>query len=391
MKKILITGSVQRFLLAGIFSFISFSILAVNAPITTAATITTAIPGQQVTVPVTVTGFTNIGSLYLCLDYEYAKLHYVSGVYNPSLGGVCNIGDMNMGNGFHRLIISWYGSQGMTLTDGSWIVNYVFTYISGPASLQWFDNGASCSYSDPAANTLNDIPSSTYYINGLVSNSTPVNTRVFLEGPFAGKVMNTTLKDLGLLPLLQPYTASPWNYSGTEQVVSIPANVTDWILVELRTGPSASTKVATRAGFLTSDGYITDLAGTGKLNFAGLSAGNYYIVIHHRNHMPLMSAAAVALSATGALYDFSLGSAQVYGGANACKNIFAALSIWGMISADASNEGNIFIDDYTDYWVPAFGITNGYSKADFNMDGNVFINDYTDYWVPNFGKSNVLP
>jgi hypothetical protein len=107
--------------------------------------------------------------------------------------------------------------------------------------------------------------------------------------------------------------------------------------------------------------------------------------------MPVMSAAPVALSASGLLYDFSTGSGKVYGGANGCKNIDPALSIWGMVSADASNDGNIFINDYTDFWVPSFGIINGYNRADFNMDGNAFINDYTDYWVSNFGKSNELP
>lgn len=51
----------------------------VNAPVTTIATVTTAVVNQQVTVPVTVTGFSNIAGLYLAIDYEYAKLHYVSG------------------------------------------------------------------------------------------------------------------------------------------------------------------------------------------------------------------------------------------------------------------------------------------------------------------------
>ena len=37
-----------------------------------------AIPGQHVTIPVTVTGFTNIGSFYLYLEYDYTKLQYSS-------------------------------------------------------------------------------------------------------------------------------------------------------------------------------------------------------------------------------------------------------------------------------------------------------------------------
>ena len=62
-----------------------------------------------------------------------------------------------------------------------------------------------------------------------------LNLKAFLEGPFNGSAMNTALNVQNLIPLGQPYNVSPWNYTGTEQVGSIPnANVVDWVLVELR-------------------------------------------------------------------------------------------------------------------------------------------------------------
>jgi hypothetical protein len=170
--------------------------------------------------------------------------------------------------------------------------------------------------------------------------------------------MSTSLNSQGAIPLVQPYSLSPWNYNGVEQVDNMPANTTDWVLVELRTAVGAASKVATHAAFLKNDGYITDLDGASLLDFAGLAAGNYYIVIRHRNHMPVMSATAVSLSASSGVYDFSIGSGQVYGGANGYKNIDPALSIWGMVSGDATNDGSVYIDDYTDFWVLNFGKSN---------------------------------
>lgn len=378
-------------LVTGIFALLAFSVQATNAPITTAATVGTAVVGQPVTVPITVTGFSNIGSFYLTLDYEYAKLHYLSGANNPALTGYYAVGEYDMGNGFRRITMSWTGSGSYNLPDGSYIVNLVFTYLSGPAPLTWFDMGPSCEYANPSAVVLNDSPQSTYYINGLVYQSIFANTKVLLEGPYSSGSMSTSLKTLGLLPLAQPYSSSPWNYTGTESVTSIPANITDWILVELRTGTASSTKVASRAGFIKNDGTITDLNGSSALSFSGIGSGNYYIVIRHRNHMPVMSASPVALSSSSALYDFTTGSSKAYGGTNGFKLIDASLSKWGMVSGDATNEGSIYIDDYTDFWVPAFGSSGIYSRGDFKLDGNVFIDDYTDYWVPNFGKSNGLP
>ena len=147
-------------------------LFAQNAPVTTAATVANAIPGQNVTVPVTVTNFNTIGSATLTLDYDYSKLHFVSGTQNPLLSGNFNVGDNDLGNGMHRLILGWYGS-GTSLPNGTWIVNYIFTYISGTPSLQWYEMGPSCEYTDANANILNDSPTSSYYINGLVCGSLP--------------------------------------------------------------------------------------------------------------------------------------------------------------------------------------------------------------------------
>jgi len=120
-----------------------------------------------------------------------------------------------------------------------------------------------------------------------------LNSKIFLEGDFSGGSMSTELNTQNVIPLSQPYNTAPWNYEGTESVTSIPANVVDWILVELRTNTNASSVEAKRAGFIKNDGTIVDLDGTSNLEFQNLNPADYYIVIYHRNHLSAMSANAV--------------------------------------------------------------------------------------------------
>jgi hypothetical protein len=127
------------------------------------------LPGT-VNVPITVTGFTSIGAVSLSLDYDWSVVHFTQGTPNPLLSNFL-AGDMDLGNGFHRISMGWYGS-GSTLPDGTTIMTLSFTYTSGNTPLTWFDNGSSCEYADPLGNVLNDIPASTYFINGYICGGT---------------------------------------------------------------------------------------------------------------------------------------------------------------------------------------------------------------------------
>lgn len=138
---------------------------AQNAPVTTAATVPGAIPGEII-VPVTVTGFTNIGAVSLTLEYDYSVMHFLQGTPHTQLSSAA-IGDTDPGNGKHRVVMGWYG-LGTSLPDGSAILTLSFTYINGFTELMWFDDGSSCEYADDSGNVLNDVPAITYYINGYV-------------------------------------------------------------------------------------------------------------------------------------------------------------------------------------------------------------------------------
>jgi pimeloyl-ACP methyl ester carboxylesterase len=117
-----------------------------------------------------------------------------------------------------------------------------------------------------------------------------LNVKAFLEGAYSSTGMITELNTQDYIPLTQPYNKAPWNYTGNETVTSIPDEIVDWVLVELRSGIENSTKVATRAAFIKNDGWIVDTDGASPLSFYGISEGNYYIVVYHRNHLSIMSA-----------------------------------------------------------------------------------------------------
>ncbi|HMD14746.1 MAG TPA: hypothetical protein VKI62_08990, partial [Bacteroidota bacterium] len=204
-----------------------------------------------------------------------------------------------------------------------------------------------------------------------------VNIKVFLQGPFSSGSMTTGLRNGGFIPLTQPYNSSPWNYSGTEQVASIPANVVDWILIELRTGTTGSTKVATRAAFIRADGSAVDLDGVSPVGFSGVTLGTYYIVVRHRNHLAIMSSNPVTINGTSSLYDFTTSESQAYGTAP-----MATLSggVFGMFAGDVNGNGTLKYSGSGNDSGPIYAriggaavsaTVSGYFSEDTNLNGTV--------------------
>ncbi len=145
-----------------------------------------------------------------------------------------------------------------------------------------------------------------------------VNVKVFLQGPYNGAGgMTTALNTNSFIPLTSEtaYPSATYGYTAST-VTSIPTvNIVDWVLVELRnnTTTAASTVISKRAGFLRNDGAVVDIDGASPLFFLTTAPGNYYIIIRHRNHLAIMSAAPVALNSSSALYDFTTAQTQAYG------------------------------------------------------------------------------
>ncbi len=208
--------------------------------------------------------------------------------------------------------------------------------------------------------------------------SVNVNLKVFLQGPYNGSgAMTTTLNSSGLIPLTSEtaYPSSTYGYTAST-IASIPnSNIVDWILVELRSGTAASTKVAARAGFLKNDGTIVDVDGTSPLSFGGIFSGIYYIVVRHRNHLAIMSSAAISLSSSTPLYDFSTAQTKAYG-----TNPMAVLADgkYGMWAGDADGSATIDSGDRNNAW-NSRNTTNYYS-SDINLDGVIDSADRNSIW-----------
>ncbi len=216
-----------------------------------------------------------------------------------------------------------------------------------------------------------------------------LNLKVFLEGPYSGSgAMTTTLYTQGLIPKYQPFKSAQWNYLGTEAVATFPTNAVDWVMIELRS--DLTTIVSRRAGLLLSDGSVVDIDGISPVSFKGISDGNYYIVVRHRNHLAIMTANSVPLSAGSSVsYDFTSSQSQAYG-TNAMVQL--DVSYFGMIGGDGNADGTIdYPNDILNLWFPNFGL-NGYMDSDNNMDGSVdYPNDVLSIWFPAFGLSTQVP
>ncbi len=215
-----------------------------------------------------------------------------------------------------------------------------------------------------------------------------VNIRVLLEGPYnpATGFMNTGQNAAGVIPLSQPYNNTYWNYYGTE---SVPAgffaanpNIVDWVLVEIRSGLYPNQVLGISANFLKKDGLVVGLDGQSLPVFVNVPDGNYYAVVHHRNHLSIISRTMIALNANPSLYDFTTNYEKSYG-VNPVKR--TADGRWAMYTGDANANGSVSTSDWNSFWKKETG-QSGYLKSDWNLDGVVNQADYT-LWYGNGGAT----
>lgn len=225
----------------------------------------------------------------------------------------------------------------------------------------------------------------------VISSSLNISLKVLLEGPSVNSTtMNTTLNSI--LPLSQPYSSAPWYYTGTESLAVMPADVVDWVLVELRDTTSAinatlDTRIAQQAALLLNNGNIVATDGASPLVFTNSVLNNLFVVIHHRNHLSILSANAVTLTGGNYTYDFRMPEGKAYG-VDSQKEL--ADGYWGMWSGDANGNGTIGNDDLIPEWNVNAGKT-GYFPADLNFDRQVDNHDKNNCWLPNYGKGCQVP
>ena len=240
----------------------------------------------------------------------------------------------------------------------------------------------------------------------------PVCTRLYISALLEGTFDTTTLEmttvlsaERGLLPgqtpannLItptpagQPYSVSPWNYTGTEGIdwtdADYTGDETDWVLVSFRTDIEKDTEVGMTAGVLMKDGNIMF---PNRCALPTDTFGPFYIVIQHHNHMGVMTPQPVEVINGILTYDFRLSDS--YHDATSFGQKQLSTGEWTMFAGDADQTDFPSFDikgtDKT-VWFQNNGTFDHYLSSDFNLDGDVNGRDKS-FWDKNNGVSSRVP
>jgi len=284
---------------------------------------------------------------------------------NVNLGNdtsICNCGSIMLDAGYGYSNYSWSSGESSSKI-------YVTPGIPTLYTVTVTDN-MGCQGTD-------DIMINTHTCPGL-----SLDAAVLLQGAYdnAG-IMDTQLNTI--LPLSQPYNVDPWFYNGNETLSAIPPQMVDWILIELRDMNDFTRVLDKKAGLLLNDGSIVNVNLNGGLEFNCVVTGNYYIVIRHRNHMPVMSAIPYNMPYPGTLDFRDIINHPPYGGAQDAL-IELQTGHWGMLSGDLNQNYVLKYSGSNNDRGPVLqrivnvtgstsitSTTNGYYPEDLNMDGVV--------------------
>jgi hypothetical protein len=209
----------------------------------------------------------------------------------------------------------------------------------------------------------------------IISEGVGVKAKIFLEGPYnaANHNMNNSINNI--ISLKSPYSAD-------ERIASNkPSTAVDWVLVQLRDQTSPSTVIASRSAFLNSDGNLIDDNATLGIGIAA-PAGDYYITIKHRNHLPVMSANTVSPENGVYFYNFTDMQSRAYTLGSQDGMVSFSDGKFGMMAGDIDQDKEITTTDYTIWFNDAITASSGYLSSDCNLDGEVTTSDYA-LWFNN--------
>ena len=265
-------------------------------------------------------------------------------------------------------------------------------------------NGTTWSLAGSTINTTTNLAGATisgaggelYAMNKFVL----LKSKMLLQGPFNGTVMNDAIRAGGFLPTTDPYhsatysTAFPPIANPTAETVgptifndfASNANIVDWVYIELRdnsAGNPGSTVIQSRSALVEKDGTIVDVDGVSPVYFKNIAAGSSYtIAVRHRNHLGISTNPATFLQSLNeqtpaTTLDFTLlSSSQIFGsGANYTtsggKNLLWAGDANFNGNTKYSGSGNDRAKILLDLGGLEGAVLTGYYSSDVNMNGNV--------------------
>jgi len=224
-----------------------------------------------------------------------------------------------------------------------------------------------------------------------------LSPKVMLSGPYQPStgLMNDSLRAQNLIPLNEPYSGAPFykvqllgggGETTTAAVLSVTGNnaIVDWVYLEIRSAANSNSIIATKDALLQRDGDVVSTDGWSPLTFPSLAPGNYFVSIKHRNHLGVMTATALTLTAGLQSVDFT--SIPLYTISsivnNAPANVVGSVKL--LWSGDPNHNKNVkytgSIND-KDPILQTVGLTTpnntayGYRHEDLNMDGKVRYNN----------------
>jgi len=276
------------------------------------------------------------------------------------------------------------------------------TYVAGDVNTLPAPGNATlikgCTYPNPgtdwsfagSAGAANQVTASTTATDTKLSGQNffgKANLKAFLAGAFNGTSMTNTLRTNNLIPSASPYTVAPFNAPAIT-ASSIPANATDWILVEVRDATTPSTVISQTSGFILNDGTIVAADGSSLKLKNAVPTG--HIALRHRNHLAIRTASPIDLVNPPVLFNFS--NTAIFG-VNPQKNFSGVYAMWpGDVNSNNSVYDNAAPSDRgavanavithpsnTGFFgsgpVNSFtGFSNVYSFFDVNLDGLVYDN-----------------
>ncbi|MCB9258580.1 MAG: hypothetical protein H6612_04430 [Ignavibacteriales bacterium] len=154
---------------------------------------------------------------------------------------------------------------------------FIYTH-NGSTWKGYSDNGSTASI----IKAKNVVFTSASPTNVTLTEGVGLASKIYLEGPYTSLAMSD---NLGTLPAASPYTTE-----APRTASSIPSSAVDWVLLEIRTSTAPSSIVGYRSAFIDTGGnIINDVGHTTGVGLPGVDGTDYYVVVRHRNHLPIMS------------------------------------------------------------------------------------------------------
>ena len=224
--------------------------------------------------------------------------------------------------------------------------------VTGPQTFSGninFGNGTTCGAGTSVAGDLTTDNSATSTIQVVAPDI--LNLNVILQGYWDGaSAMLSVLNNQGL---------------------PNPLSESDSITVELHDSNSPYALLYSHVAVLHTNG-------TASAVFSpGVTPGNYYIVIKHRNHVQTWSANPVTISGNTS-YNFSVSANNAY----ASNQFDLGSGLWGLFSGDINQDDVVDGLDYNDWETESNNFGSGYVPTDLNGDGVVDGLDFL-FWEVN--------